>query len=1047
MSAAGHHQDEDPRRSDAVRRRQQPRPANATPSLVDEAGTGESAGSQRRSATDEALMLPAAGATLDDTETALAKGAVPSPEGRRHGQIDAVEQPRVSETPRSRATAPQTLGRYAVLDTLGRGGMGTVRRAYDRQLNRQVALKLLRRGLGTKQTSRLHREALALAKLSHPNVVQVYEVGEIEGQTFVAMELVEGITIERWMRQEPRPDWRACVRVFVQLGAGLAAAHERRLVHRDFKPSNAIIDNRGRARVVDFGLARHGDELDEVETSEAQQRARTTECGPLDVPLTITGAVLGTPAYMPLEQMHGRQADARSDQFSFCVSLYEALYGERPFDGATMTELMAVMHCGEVRPPPRGRKIPNALRMVLLRGLASLPEERWPSMDALLEQLRRLVDPRWSRRLALWTGGGLLMLGLGLGLGMDRLVQSGSQCTGAQAQLQGVWDEPRKRQVRGALLGTELSYARATWERVESGVNAYAEAWVHEYTEACEASTIRGEQSPEIMDLRMACLLKRRQHMRAMVDELSQANATVVSQAVQAVAGLPRVSQCADLEALEAEVPPPQDPAVAEQVAALEERLVEVNAKEAAGKFAEGLEVADAVVTEAWTLGYEPLRARAWIWQGKLRIQLGEFEGAVTSLERAYDVAVAHRMSTEAAKASSGLVYVLGHELARYDEARRWAKQADPLSRASRSDESRASYLHNLGIVAYSEGEYDEAQQLLERALALHRETHGPHHSNVAGILNILGMVASYRGDLSEARSSFELALTRWQEAMGPEHPHVATALTNLGHVARSQGQLDEARAFQRRALRILEQAQGPRSSGVAFCMHNLGSIAHAQGQLDEARDFQRRAVDLWTELRGAGHPLVATALSSLGAVERSRGQLDEALDLQQRALAIAEQALGPDHPDVADPLTELGRVWLDRSEPSLALPRLERALAIRSTQSTTPQWLAELRFLLARALWAATDEGGRDRPRARRLAEQARQSLATAESSDKLSLPVAEVETWLREHPTSLVPAYDAVPGAETKRLPGDDVDRQQLEGTVGRHDPPDLLMTEPAP
>jgi eukaryotic-like serine/threonine-protein kinase len=949
-------------------------------------------GAQRRS-TDEVPKLPSGGATLDDTMVPPAKQATPG----REGQVDAGEQARRSEAP-FQAADLTTLGRYAVLDTLGRGGMGTVLRAYDPQIDRQVALKVLHREMGIKHTTRLRREALALARLSHPNVVQVYEVGEIEGQTFVAMELVEGITPEQWMRQEPRPGWRACLEVFIQLGAGLAAAHERGLVHRDFKPSNAIIDAKGRARVLDFGLARQEDELEEVEASSVLPRAHTTELGPLDVSLTVTGAVLGTLAYMPPEQMFGQQADARSDQFSFCVSLYEAVYGERPYEGDSMTELRASMYRGVVRPPPRGSKVPAALRKVLLRGLAKLPEERWPAMEALLEPLGRLVDVRRDRRLALWIGGGLLTLGLGLGLGVEALMQWANRCTGARARLEGVWDEPRRQQVREAILGTALSYAPDTWERVEPQLEAYTEAWVREYTEVCEASTVRGEQSPAVMDLRMACLQTRRLHVRATVDELLQANATVVSNAVQAVAALPRLSQCADVEALEAEVPRPEDPAVAEQVAALEERLVEVEAKEAAGKFPEGLEVANAVVTEASTLGYEPLQARAWTWQGTLRIQVGEFDGAVTSLERAYDVAVAHRMTNEAAKASSGLVYVLGYELARHDEARRWARRADPLSRASSSGEFRASYLTNLGIVAYSEGEYDEAQQLLTQALALFRETLGPYHPFVAGTLNTLGMVAASRGNLGEARDSFEQAVTLWQEAVGPEHPHVGTALTNLGHVAMSQGQLDEARELQRRALAIFERVQGPESTGVAFCMHNLGLVAHAQGELDEARDFQQRAVDLWTKLLGADHPLVATAQSSLGAVARSRGQLDEALELQERALAIAEQALGPDHPDVADPLTELGAVRLDRSEPALAIRPLERALAIRSTQSTPPAGLAELRFSLARALWAAPEQDGRDRPRAHTLAEQARRSLATAEG--RPDLPVAEVEAWLAEHP-----------------------------------------------
>ena len=300
-----------------------------------------------------------------------------------------------------KVAAPERFGRYVVLDTLGKGGMGTVLRAFDLELDRPVAIKVLHGHLGKKHTTRLKREAQAMAKLSHPNVVQVYEVAEVDGQTFVAMELVKGRTPTQWAEQEPRPDWRACVRLFLQLGEGLAVAHSRGLIHRDFKPGNAIVDDEGRARVLDFGLARQDDE-ETRELSIRIKRAKTDrqQTVPPDLSLTKTGAVLGTPGYMPLEQMYGQEADARSDQFSFCVSLYEALYGERPYEGGTLMALMAAMQAGMVRPAPKGTTVPAALRKVLLRGLAVDPAERWPSMHELLFELERLVLPRRWRGIA-----------------------------------------------------------------------------------------------------------------------------------------------------------------------------------------------------------------------------------------------------------------------------------------------------------------------------------------------------------------------------------------------------------------------------------------------------------------------------------------------------------------------------------------------------------------------------------------------------------------------------------------------------------------------
>ncbi len=320
------------------------------------------------------------------------------------------------------ATIGTTIGRYVVLGTRGEGGMGTVYEAFDRTLDRRVAVKVLRRDFASRDATRLVREAKALAQLSHPNVVQVYEVGEVDGQTFVAMELVQGRTLHQWRRQDPRPDWRACVELYEQAGAGLAAAHECGLVHRDFKPSNAVVDEKGRVRVLDFGLARTAGERARVER-DADDRpsvsdlAASPESTGIDARVTDTGMVMGTPAYMPLEQMRRQDVDARGDQFSFCVALYEAVYGQRPFEGRRLEDLEAAVSEGAITPAPPETPVPTQLRAVLVRGLAASAEHRWPSMEALLEQLQLLVPPRrqgleiaaaeWDRlgrpRAALWS--------------------------------------------------------------------------------------------------------------------------------------------------------------------------------------------------------------------------------------------------------------------------------------------------------------------------------------------------------------------------------------------------------------------------------------------------------------------------------------------------------------------------------------------------------------------------------------------------------------------------------------------------------------------
>jgi hypothetical protein len=276
------------------------------------------------------------------------------------------------------------LARFEILNRVGVGGMGIVYVAHDPMLDRQVALKVLRTGAhgplrAAELKARLLLEAQAMARLSHPNVITVHEVGVVDEQIFIVMELNDGGTLRSWLAQEPRP-LRERVRVFIEAGRGLAAAHAVRLVHRDFKPDNVLLARDGRARVVDFGLVRAPSAGD-----QPSRRPSRDVYAPMS--LTISGAVLGTPAYMAPEQHRAEVADHRSDQFSFCVSLYEALYGLRPFAGDTYRELVVNILEGQVRPPPEGTEVPVALQRILERGLASAPADRYPNMTALLDDL------------------------------------------------------------------------------------------------------------------------------------------------------------------------------------------------------------------------------------------------------------------------------------------------------------------------------------------------------------------------------------------------------------------------------------------------------------------------------------------------------------------------------------------------------------------------------------------------------------------------------------------------------------------------------------
>jgi hypothetical protein len=284
------------------------------------------------------------------------------------------------DTPKAPSEVPvlrrgATLGRYIVLDPLGEGGMGVVYAAYDPELDRKLAVKVLRDRLSgaVGRSSRLLREAQALARLDHPNVVAVYDVGTIDGQVFIAMELVAGQTIGAWLEARPR-DGRAIVEVYRLAGHGLAAAHALGIVHRDFKPENVLIDSRGRVRVVDFGLARTAEDAEDADNPPPGAAPDPERSGggarvSLAVTLTRTGAIVGTPGYIAPEQEHGKTQPA-VDQFSFCVALWKALYGELPYAGKSGPELAAAAKAGEIRAPSSPTRVPAWLHRILLRGLS-----------------------------------------------------------------------------------------------------------------------------------------------------------------------------------------------------------------------------------------------------------------------------------------------------------------------------------------------------------------------------------------------------------------------------------------------------------------------------------------------------------------------------------------------------------------------------------------------------------------------------------------------------------------------------------------------------
>jgi serine/threonine protein kinase/tetratricopeptide (TPR) repeat protein len=1040
-------------------------------------------------------MMPAVGSSdrkppesprdaLDTTVLAQAEHA-PDQRTFRDGPSDT-EPASASWHEEPGVPAAAQLGRFRVLRELGRGGMGLTYLAYDEELDRKVAVKLVHPDVpgNAAGQARLKREAQALARLAHPNIVHVYEVGSQQGQLFIAMELIQGKTVAEWLEEAPR-SWREVVAVFRQAGEGLRAAHAAGLVHRDFKPSNVMIGDDGRVRVLDFGVAylEHtlpGEGLPAIDTaagaaagtaagvadSAATSAARQADglagidtagnmfdaTGALlgvtgsrgrELALTTTGALIGTPAYMSPEQFSGRGADARSDQFSFCVSLYEALYGQRPYIGATLADIRDSQERGDIAEGPLASQVPGWLRAVVTRGLAGDPAERWPSMDALLAALAR--DPAHRRRS--WLMAAALAVGaVGLAAVAWSWVAARSQlvvtvCSGARSELAGVWDDARQAAVAAAMQATGISYATDTWNRTEATLDRYADDWVAAYTDACEDTVVRREQPEEIRARRVQCLEERRQALRSFTDLLARADATAVEKAAAAASGLPRIESCADLEYLSARIKPPEDPAVASEVARLREELTRAGELRRLGQFAPALTTAGEAQAAAARLAYPPIQAEVLLRLGEMQTDNGEYAEAETSLREAFFLARAADHHEVAYRAATQLVFAVGTGLARHDDGHEWGRHARAEQARGAPPEEEARLLSALGNVYYGQGAFADATEHYRRSLALREQVLGPEHPDVARVLNNLGIALRDQNKYGEAAAQLERAVAILEKALGPEHPDVGGTLGNLGIMFAEQGQSERAAVHYRRALAILEKAFGPEHLGLTYALGNLGIVLAAMGQYEEAAANLRRALAIREQALGLEHPVVADSLDPLGSLLVKQGRPEEALSFHRRALYIREQGLGLEHPLVADtvtnlgiahhalgeyeqaiahhrravaimdkalgpehealaaPLVELAAAYLERNRPAEALAAAERALALRSgNEGVAPAELAETQFVLARALVAAGQDGSNDRQRAIELARQSRETFQTLPPA-AVAQALEAIDDWLRRH------------------------------------------------
>ncbi len=857
-------------------------------------------------------------------------------------------------------------GRYLVIDRLGAGGMGEVFAAFDPKLDRKVALKLLRLdsdgGSGAEASrERLLREARAMAQLAHPNVAAVHDVGTHDGQVYVAMEFIDGLTLSDWCRASPRAP-EETLAMFRQAGRGLAAAHQAGLIHRDFKPANVLVGNDGRVRVLDFGLARISRVVSPV--------GRPVDGALPADGLTVAGSVMGTPAYMSPEQHDGAVVDARADQYSFCISLYEGLFGERPFLGDRLATIRGAIVAGLPAQPQR--RVSARIYAALRRGTATDPADRFPSMEALLEALSNETQTRRRQRLLLAT---LVLSTVSAAGGLVWREVASRHCASAAPQLAGAWDAARRSELSQALRGSARGAA------VQARLDAYAQEWVGLSQQVCEAHRATKETPAAKYVLQKACLDRRLSDLRALTSVLVTADAPVLKGAALAVSGLRPIAPCVKASAEYAD-------------SELERGDVEARLSEARALARLGL------VERAQVLGEEvredPLASRraqaeAWLVLGMVAHARSRFSEAELALNTAAAKGIAAGSFEVAAKAWSLMVDLYGRRLDKPVQAQEKADlAASALTRLGDEPEVAAYYFDAVGRFQLGESRFPAAADSFEKALANAERAWGPDHPEVAIILDDLGWANSWLGRNELAKEQLERALEIKLDVYPPGSVEQADTLGRLAMVLQELGELERAIEVQERALAIRRAAVASPDFAVTTSLSNLAALYKDAGRLEEALAIAEECLRILGGILDGDHLRVVGNLVTRGQVLLALGRLDDGKKAFEEALAMSVRLKGAAHVMLAEPLEGLAETALAAHQPGDAVARLEQALALRQGSPGQPLAEAHVRFLLARALW----ESGQDLVRARGLLATARRGYEGAGPMGRQRL--VEVARWV---------------------------------------------------
>ena len=852
-----------------------------------------------------------------------------------------------------------TVGRYRVERILGAGGMGVVFAAHDPDLDRLVALKILRTAAGrdhTQARARLLREARAMAKLSHPNVITVHEVGTDGSRDFVAMELIDGKNVADWLT-ERRPAAEV-LRVMLAAGRGLAAAHAAGLVHRDFKPHNVLLGRDGRVVVTDFGLARafegetgagpatggappspqigFEETVDAPKTPPAPDRPRA-DASSLSSTLTQTGTMLGTPAYMAPEQFAGAATGPETDQFAFCVAVWEGLAGTRPFRGGSIDELRRAVEGGTAL---GGGSIARRYRGVLARGLRRDPAARWPNMDALLSALGRAekrprrVGAAIAFAVALGASGGVFMMT------RPAAVERPSACVPGELMTWSVWSP-----ALAAELEAHFASEPEAWARNRAGLDAITASWRDTWKQACAEP-----ESPRFHG-RVSCLTGALDELGALTETMRDAPGELLRQ-IEVAQLLPPPAGCLDSTRIGLPAPP-EDPAVRAEVARLRRdfALARAWARAQRGDDAKARAAAALEAARKLDRSYPAILAEALEVAGTVHDILGEHAAAETLYEEA--AIVAERAGHDPVRATVllGLLAMVAERSSDADLIRSHAERAlAAIERAGNEPSLRAGVDLTLAKLAMIEGDLDRAIELAERARITSADSYERRRAGVAARHEAsLRLLRDAEGDAAIAEELLEKALAVAEDVFGPEHPYTMDAIAALAGVRWETGDLAAAHALFDRLQtepdkaaadlpllvgggRVVDDAGAPVAGATVYAGRVL--VGDPLGLV-----FRRAMHDGW------GYRAVVTDAEGRFSVEAPSGAMVVAEHGSARASPVL---LGKDtRLALREPGTVSGRIQMRGGPPAGDDAILSRARAARIAQCGVASGTSHSRFIM----------------------------------------------------------------------------------------------------